>query len=411
MREWGVAGRSVFGDLTEVVFKFFKTSIGSRARWGHRFAAVLAASMLVAGCAEFTHRGGILAQIADKAIFPASAKGHRVLRSYVVMAALVTVANNRGVPSGDKLALRGRVIQTLESIQDAFICAYATQSGCIFFDQKMAKVDYNLYKLALNVLITSETKALITQLQGELLPKIPVVGSTLLAASSAAETAGHVVTAGVETVQIAESLIKLGYDAGSTIAPLFPIYRDAQELDMVVVVDMLARRCAAQASLTVKKDQNAFRDNLILVLDPKSLPDVAECHSFIAGMNTYKLGNGYLEDWRSFTADMSKLYLADMTPSSDHFVEISSMITLACEQIASAEGSTKGAQKGGSTACSTQVLFPDPPLKNPSVPLKTAQESAYALANHGTAPAQTASVVGSNPVKNSKGAINFMPPN
>lgn len=367
--------------------------------------------MLLAGCAEFTHRGGILAKIADKAIFPASAKGHRVLRAYVVMAALVTVANNRGVPSGDKLALRGRVIQTLESIQDAFICAYATQSGCIFFDQKMAKVDYNLYKLALNVLITSETKALITQLQGELLPKIPVVGSTLLAASSAAETAGHVVTAGVETVQIAESLIKLGYDAGSAIAPLFPIYRDAQELDMVVVVDMLARRCAVNGPVRVAQDQNAFRDNLVLVLDPQHLPSAPECRSFIAGMNVYKLGNGYLEDWRLFTAEMSKLYLADMTPSSDHFVEISSMITSACEQIASTDGTTKGAPRGGSTACSSEVLFPDPPLKNPAAKLKIAQDSAYKLANHGAAPPQVASVVGSNPVKNSKANINLMEPN
>ncbi len=378
-------------------------------RW--RLIAVLAACTLVVGCAEFRHRGGVLAQIADKVVFPASAKGHRVLRAYVVLAALVTVANSRGVPSGDKLALRGRVFQTLESIQAAFICAYATQSGCIFFDQKMARVDYNLYKLALNVLVTSETRALITQLQGEILPKIPVVGSTLLAASSAAETAGHVATAGVETVQIVESLIKLGYDAGSTVAPLFPLYRDAQELDMVVVVDMLARRCAAGASLRVTQDQMAFRDNLALVLDPRRLPDVPECGAFVAGMSIYKLGNGYLEEWRQFTKEMSKLYLADMTPSSDHFVEISSMIALACEQISSSDGSVKNSPKGGSTLCSSAVLFSDPPLKNPDAKLKIAQDSAYKLANHGLVRPQTASVSGSNPVKNSKGKINIMAPN
>lgn len=408
-----------FVDACGFVVDVLKRSIWPRDRGAGGLIVVLAASLAMAGCAEFTHRGGILAQIADKAVFPASAKGHRVLRAYVILAALVTVANNRGLPSGDKLSFQGRVYQTLDGIQQSFTCAYATPSGCIFFDEKMARVDYNLYKLALNVLITSESRALVIQLQRELLPKVPVVGSTLLAASSAADAAGHVVTAGVETEQIVESLISLGYQAADSIGPLFPLYRDAQELDMVVVVDMLARRCAASSPTLngVTRDALAFRDNLYAAYSSGTkLADYQECTDFLDGMKLYKSGNGYLESWRQFTKTMSAHYLADMTPSGDHFLEVSSMISSACQQMFTASGTVMDKKSTSvATNCSKDVLYSGTATGS----LKIAEDSAAGLSFHSSSPvpakiavvaaSKTASVVGSNVVKNSKAKLTTIP--
>lgn len=377
---------------------------------GHRLVAVLAAAMLVAGCAEINHRGGVVAQMADKIIFPASAKSHRVLRAYVVLASLVTIANNRGIPSGDKMAFNGRVVQTMSAIQQAFICAYSSRSGCIFFDEKMARVDYNLYKLALTVLVTSETRALITQLEGELLPKIPVVGSTLAAASSAAQAAGQVVSASVEITQIVENLIKLGYDAAVTIGPLFPLYRDAQELDMVVVVDMLARRCAYDTGHfdQIPKNKNPFRQNVHDWLLQNGAPRTQACMDFASGSDIYQSGNGDLESWRRFTNDMSKVYLADMTPSGDHFLEVSSMISAACDQITAPDGIGKASGKptAAASACAGALIFGN---TSTYPELVTAQDSANQLSYHGTNAQPKATAAGSNPVVKAKAKLNEMP--
>ena len=416
----GIGGFFLFAiSLIDVVLRLFRNAGGGFRQSFSKFVprasrgiAVLIGCALLIGCAEVNYRGGFLAQIADKVVFPASAKGHRVLRSYTILAALVTIANNRGIPSGDKLAFQGRVYQTLDSIQQSFICAYATTSGCIFFDEKMARVSYNLYKLALNVLVSSESKALITELQGELLPKVPVVGSTLLAASSAAETAGHVATAGVETAQVVESLIKLGYQATNTLGPLFPLYRDAQELDMVVVVDMLARRCAANGGLmaSVTHDANPFRDNLVAYGGKSGLPQSADCVDFATGMGLYKSGNGYLKDWRTYTNDMSLLYLADMTPSGDHFLEVSSMIKSACKQMFTTDGLS--VQPDSTTAaavtCASAVLYSG----SASGTLATAEASATKLAYHAAATGTpVASSTGSSPVADAKAKVSTIPLN
>lgn len=381
-------------------------------RLGHKAIAAASLCALLVGCAEFTHRGGVVAQIADKILFPASAKSHRVLRAYVVMASLVTIANNRGIPSGDKMAFNGRIIQTMDAIKEAFICAYGTRSGCVFFDEKMARVDYNLYKLALTVLVTSESRALITQLQAELLPKVPVVGSTLAAASSAAQAAGQVATAGVETTQIVENLIKLGYDAGTTVAPLFPLYRDAQELDMVVVVDMLARRCAHDTGhfSSIPQNKNSFTQNVDDYFDAHALPQTAECAHFVEGLRLYKDGNGDLESWRQFTNAMNAIYLADMTPSADHFLEVSSMVTASCEQISDILGTSQTGKTStkGTTVCASVLLFTG---KTGYEPLDTAEASAMALAYHGKSVQGSASVSGSNAAPNAKATLSAKPLN
>ena len=377
MQAWVVGRVRAFavGCANFVALRSFKIQLASF------FIAAFAMIALLSGCAEVNHRGGIIARVADDVVFPATAKSHRVLRAYVVFASLVTIANNRGVPSGDKLVVNARVFQTMNVIEEAFICAYATRSGCVFFDEKMARVDYNLYKLALLVLVRSETRAMITELQRELLPKIPVVGSGLAAASSAADAAAHTATAGVETAQIVESLIKLGYDAAVDLGPLFPIYRDAQELDMVVVVDMLARRCIAEPSLKnrVQRNVKPVRQTLDEYADNKPIPATQPCIDFARGMKLYKDGNGSLEHWRQFTTEMGAVYLADMTPSSDHFLEVSSMLLSACVRIVDPDGvMLTSSNSVVPQNCMQSVLFG----LSPKGPLEAAERSAFNLAYH-----------------------------
>lgn len=261
----------------------------------------------------------------------------------------------------------------------------------------MARVDYNLYKLALTILVTSESRALITELRNELVPKIPVVGSTLAAASSAVETAGHAATAVTESSQIVEALMKLGYSAGSTLAPLFPLYRDAQELDMVVTIDMLARRCAASIRPKLARTDKPFRQNVDDYSDRADLPATTACGHFADGMQLYKDGNGDLANWRGFTHAMSEIYLSDMTPTSDHFVEISSMIVAACEQMFTANGTSQiGKQsQAGSTTCADAVLF-STSAGSKSADLKAAEQTATNL-SYRTIATPKASTSGSNP--------------
>lgn len=384
----------------------FVTAISFKRRSGGLITAALTMMALLAGCAEVSYRGGVVAKVADTVVFPATAKSHRALRAYAVYGALVTIANNRGVPTADKAVLQARMVQTLNSIEEAFICAYSSRSGCVFFDEKMARVDYGLYKLAILILIRSETKAMITEVQRELLPKIPVVGSGLAAASSAADAAAHTATAGVETAQIVESLIKLGYDAAVDLGPLFPLYRDVQELDMVVVVDMLARRCVESPGFkgNVPQNNKPFRQNLDDVKFP--LPHSRSCDDFTRGMALYRDGNGDLEKWRQFTLAMNADYIADMTPSSDHFIEVSSTILSSCVRLFTDAGMVNtqfASTVMVPTNCKAAILFSD---SNVGGPLAVAERSAYGVAKHGSlSPLPVASPVGSTPLVQAKANV------
>jgi len=219
----------------------------------------IVAGLFLSACSEIDRRGGLTAQIEDRILFKATGKGHRALRSYVLAASLSTVAANRGVPAADKLTLAGRIIQTNDLVQEAFICAYETYDGCTFFDEKMARLDYSIYKMALLILVTDETRQLVAKIKDNVLPKIPVVGPLVKAAESAGETAINVVDAGLDTTQIVDTLINLGYQSADTLGPLFPLYRDAQELDMRVVLDMLARRCAKDKIQVALNSQISLR--------------------------------------------------------------------------------------------------------------------------------------------------------
>jgi hypothetical protein len=110
---------------------------------------------------------------------------------------------------------------------------------------------------------------------------------------------------------------------------------------------------------------------------------------------------------------MSSYYLADMTPSGDHFLEVSSMISSACQQMFTASGTVL--VKATNTDCTKYVLYSG----SAAGPLAIAEKSAADLAFHGPSPVpakvaaasapKTASVVGSNVVRNSKAKLTTAP--
>jgi hypothetical protein len=307
-----------------------------------------------------------------------------------VTASLLTIASNRGLPAGDKFGFLGRVAQTLQVTRETFDCAYESRSGCVFFDEKMARLDYNIYKLALSVLITSETTTLISNLQKELVPQIPVLGPTVDATVSAVKAAGHAALAASQTSEVVDNLISLGYNTANTLAPLFPLYRDAQELDMVVILDTLARRCVSDAHIDTGQaafsDKNRpLRERLDDYLSPQGVqkPTETPCMDFRTGMSLYIDGNGDLKSWRQFTKSMAEVYIYFVTPTDEHFIQVSKLIANSCDQIFGQMGvsakaanvTIAGASAGAGVAlgCKDLVLFNDrvsPPAKGEAAATK-----------------------------------------
>jgi hypothetical protein len=293
----------------------------------------------------------------------------------------VIIANNRGIPSGDKMAMGSRLGQTMDVVEEAFVCAYESRSGCVFFDEKMARLDYNLYKLALLVLVNAETKALFAYIQKELVPQIPVVTPAVEAAAAAGKAATETATVATQVVDVVDSLVRLGYNAVETLGPLLPLYRDAQELDMKVVLDMLARKCVANLKpVTVALTMKPFAQTLDDYFDHNPAPATTPCIDFKDAVAIYKWGNGDLGQWRQFTKEMNVKYISDMTPTSDHFVAVSSAFLSGCEQMFSANGTSKV----GTTAypmCSDMVLYGNRKDKSPDLVAaeKTAKNISYSL--------------------------------
>lgn len=305
--------------------------------------ALVALAALLGGCSELDRRGGLTAQIEDRILFRATGKGHRVLRSYVMAESLSTVAANRGIPAADKLTLMGRILQTHDLVQEAFICAYESYDGCAFFDEKMARLDYSIYKMALLILITDETRQLVARVKDGMLPKIPVVGPLVRAAESAGQTAINVVDAGLDTSQIIDTLLNLGYQSADTLGPLFPLYRDAQELDMRVALDMLARRCARDKIGAANQSKMTLRQWIDTSWDGEDFRARAskpECGILDEGLALYNGGNGNLGAWRQFTRQLDENRLGRMTPTDEHFIEVSRLGIAGCNKNFGAAGTS-----------------------------------------------------------------------
>jgi hypothetical protein len=299
---------------------------------GARFAGLWAALAVICisllGCAEINERGGILAYGGDKLVFPASGKGHRVLRSYVITGALASIARTKGIPGPEQASFYGSLAGSLDLSKEAFICAYQSTDGCIFFDEKMARLDYAIFKLAVQVLIDNQQKKLGTQIRDSLLGEIPILTPLSKVAANTVTSAGQIGKAASQTSDLLTAILELDYSGLITIGRITPLYRDAVEMDMRVLVDYLDRKCRASIISTSKAPRGQFADSI------RGHTNDAACLAFLNADDYYHDGNGRLSKWREYiTGDYVSNILPYVTPSADHFIAVSNVIVGACTDI------------------------------------------------------------------------------
>jgi len=298
------------------------------ARIGGLWAALAVACLSLLGCAEVNERGGILAYSGDKLVFPAAGKGHRVLRAYVITGALASIARTKGIPGPEQPTFYGSLDGSLDLAKEAFICAYQSTDGCIFFDEKMARLDYAIFKLAVQVLIDDQQKKLGTQIRDSLIGEIPILTPLSKIATNAVTTAGLVGKATSQTSDLLTAILELNYSGLITIGRITPLYRDAVEMDMRVLVDYLERRCLKSRKLEKTQSRRDFADSI-------RTPDISGvCASFLTAEDIYHDGNGNFEGWRHYiSSDYVASILPYVTPTADHFIAVSNLIGGACSDI------------------------------------------------------------------------------
>jgi hypothetical protein len=81
-----------------------------------------------------------------------------------------------------------------------------------------------------------------------------------------------------------------------------------------------------------------------------------ECQLLETGLAFYKDGNGELKKWREFTKSMNEDYIAYMTPTDEHFKEVSKLALAACNQVFMALG-TAATAPGTADYCANDILY------------------------------------------------------
>jgi hypothetical protein len=314
------------------IFYLFGGSMFSRI--GLRIvAAVLALSML-AGCAEFNQRGGVVAEAEDAILFVAHTKSHRLFRSYLLAGVLLAAARQGGHNDADKTAIEANLKSVLDIATEAYVClyppalpakvqfighaaattaenavpnmgtdnamAFTAPALCQFFDEKMARLDYALYRLALSSLFNEKSNVELINIRDKLIGEIPVV-------SAAAKSAIFGVRAVQQTTTIVDDLLNLSFSSLGPVVTLLPLYRDSLELNMWVIIDNLTRLC-------------------------KSNSDPETCKTLDTAKSIINDGNGDLRAWRAFVRSMN-----NSTPNFEayapHFFLVTGLMWRTCRSL------------------------------------------------------------------------------
>ena len=244
-------------------------------------------------------------------MLPAQTKSHRLFRAYLLTAALAAVARDSSVGDAQKLSVSGRLRGALAAEQEAYECLYPRRARlnwkeadlrfgdtkakwslptkvavdpnepvfCLFFDERMARIEYAIYKLAADVMVDPDSQSLFNDVRNRLIADIPVIGSGIRTATKALDTAKEATATVAETTSLADSIINFSIKTSPRWIYLAPIYRDALELDMWVVTDSLRAICG---------DTRAEKAELAR----------SGCDAFNAGL--IKFASTDLSDWRHF---------------------------------------------------------------------------------------------------------------
>ena len=311
-------------------------------------AAVVAVSMLV-GCAEFDRRGGVVAEIEDYVLCVAHTKSHRLFRSYMLIGVLLAAARQGAHNEADAAAIEGNLKSALAVAFEAYECLYQDSGGdpppwikvstvvrsangaigtfaavdfvqpaiCQFFDEKMARLDYALYRLALSSLFNEKTSAQLSTIRDKLVGEIPVLSASAKAAIFGARAVNQATT-------IVDDLLNLSFSSLGPVLTLLPLYRDALEMNMWVIVDTLTRSCM---------DPNPLPAATILLKDGTPAPSYTlDCQTKAYALSILNNGNGDLRVWRSFVTQMN-YWGAGIDAYAPHFVLVSRLIWRSCRNL------------------------------------------------------------------------------
>lgn len=233
-------------------------------------------AVAVGGCAEFNNRGGFVDWVEDKYLFPATTKTHRLLRSYALAGAFAAVARRSDMTEQERKLVAPLLKSAHTSAREVFSCLYPqvttgfnlirrdaipknpqlalTGAGsineyapvpCMFFDEKMARLNYDVYKLAAYVL-ADRTQKRGFEVTASMLSNAPLIGPLINATAQMLSAATDAAAIALITAKFVNDVFRLAYSIDNSAAYLFPIYRDLVELDMRIVTDsiLLTNRCA-----------------------------------------------------------------------------------------------------------------------------------------------------------------------
>lgn len=342
------------------------------SRMGIRIVAIFVAASMLIGCAELDRKGGYIDQIEDAVFFRADTKTHRLLRSYLLATVLLTAARRQGHNDVDRTAIAGALEGALAVANEAYMCLYPglleatetpatypvdpsklrsnssigavpdeivswTHNGqpiavvtpnekprwCQFFDEKMSRLDYALFRLASVTLFNDESRLVLADIQSKLIGKIPVVSDTVLAAI-------HVNKAVNQVTTIIDDLLTVAFKSAGPVLALLPLYRDSLELNMWVVTDNYALWCKAESS-------SSFDASLII----GPISDTPWCTKFKEAMFALQKGNNNPRIWRAFLNQQGKgpendlNYILAIEAYRPHFFLISQLLMRSCQSVLS----------------------------------------------------------------------------
>jgi len=335
---------------------------GFATRFTARMTALVLVASMLTGCAEFNRRGGIVAEAEDAVLFVAHTKSHRLFRSYLLAGVLLAAARQGGHNETDRAAIGSNLATVLAVATEAYNCLYpdpnskivlvglassvASQDAaknigteaaiffkapaiCQFFDEKMARLDYALFRLALSSLLNPESNSYLADIRDKLIGKIPVLSASAKAAINANKAISEATT-------IVDDLLNLSFSSAGPVVALLPLYRDSLEINMWVIIDNLTRYCAATHGQPIPPGYENGRPVPNYLIDDANVCKTAGYAKAI--MNS---GNGYLPDWREFVRTMNYA-TQDIDAYTAHFYLVTKLLWNSCQNfLASKDSCTK----------------------------------------------------------------------
>ena len=309
---------------------------------GRRIVAAVVVLSMLSGCAEIDRRGGTVAEIEDYVLFVAYTKSHRLFRSYMLIGVLLAAARQGGHNEADVAAIEGNLKSALSVAFEAYDCLYPNASDwvdkastanaaigtivaanfaapaiCQFFDEKMARLDYALYRLALSSLFNEKTSVQLASIRDKLVGEVPVLSAAAKAAIFGARAVN-------QTTSIVDDLLNLSFSSLGPVLTLLPLYRDSLELNMWVILDTLTRSCL---------DPNPSKDSVILTKEGWIEPRYElDCQTKVYAKSILNLGNGDLRIWRNFVTQMNYVG-AGIEAYAPHFALVSRFIWRSCRNL------------------------------------------------------------------------------